>query len=134
MNVARTIVLCAIAAAGSALAIDSGSNATVALPAAVLAVVAGAILLVEVVAQTRWPTPGPTTVVSADPAWIRSAFEGGLFGRVALVQMLDRLERSAGQPNRPLTPPKELDRIRTLSRDQFREYLATRLSVLERQP
>jgi len=134
MNVARTILLCAIAAVGSGLAIAGGSNASVVLPAAALAVVAAAVLLVEVVEQTRWPPAQPRGVYAADPAWIRSAFEAGTYGRTSLVQILDGLERSTVDPNRPNATLAELSRIRSMSTEQFRQYLAGRLDTLEREP
>jgi len=133
MNTGLTVLLCAVAIVASGLAVAAGTNASAAVPAAAIAVVAGALLLVEITASTRWPPGRPLPTLPADPARVRSSFEAGGHGRPALVLLLDNLERSGGNPNRPNTTLPELARIRALSPEEFREYLTARVGYLERQ-
>jgi len=133
MNRALTILLCLVALLASGLAIAAGTNASVALPGAAVAVGAGALLLFEVVGRTRWPPGRPLPALPADPARVRSSLRAGEHGRPALVLLLDNLERSGGNPHRPNTPLEELTRLRALSPEEFRAYLAARVSELERQ-
>lgn len=132
MNAAWTVLLCVVVAVASALAVVAGTNETLVVPTAAVAVVAGALLLVGVVARTRWPPGRPVPTLPADPARVRSSLEAGAHGRTALVLLLDNLERSGGNPNRPNTTVEELARLRTLTRAEFREYLVARVSYLER--
>jgi hypothetical protein len=133
MNRALTILLCLVALLASGLAIAAGTNASVALPVAAVAVGAGALLLVEVVGRTRWPPGRPLPALPADPARVRSSLRAGEYGRPALVLLLDNLERSGGNPHRPNTSLDELARLRALSPEEFRRYLTARVNELERQ-
>jgi len=134
MNTGLTVFLCVLAAVASGLAAAAGSNAATAIPAAAVAVAAGALLLIEVVGQTRWPPGRPLPSLPADPARVRSSMEAGEYGRPALVLLLDNLERSTRNPTRPNTPLEEIARLRALSPEEFRAYLSDRVSELERQP
>jgi len=133
MNAAATVLLCVVAVLASGLAIAAGTNEATALPAASVAVTAAALLLVGVVAQTRWPPGRPLPTLPADPARVRSSLRAGAHGRSALVWLLDNLERTGGSSNRPNTSMEELGRLQALSPEEFREYLGERVSYLERQ-
>jgi hypothetical protein len=133
MTRAFTVFLCIVAIVASGLAIAAGTNGSTALPAAVVAVVAAALLLYAVVGQTRWPPDRPLPTLRADPGRVRSSLEAGEHGRPALVLLLDNLERSGGNPYRPNTTIEELHRLQKLSPAEFRQYLRKRVRTLERQ-
>jgi len=134
MNTGFTVLLCVVALLASGLAVAAGTNSSAALPAAAVAVAAGALLLFGVVGRTRWPPGRPIPTLPADPARVRSSLRAGEHGRPALVLLLDNLERAARDPHRPNTTVAELARLRALSPEEFREYLTARVSELERQP
>lgn len=132
MNIVGTIALCIVAVIATGLAVAGGTNASVVIPAATVAVVAGALLLVGVLEQTRWPPGRPLPLLPVDPARVRSSLAAGPRGRPNLVYLLDNLERSEGVPNVPVPTDAELARLTHLSHEEFREYLLTRVSDLER--
>jgi hypothetical protein len=133
MNAAFWLILGVVAVVASGLAVAAGTNAGLAVPMASIAVVAAALLLVEVLAETRWPPGRPLPPLPADPARVRSSIGAGARGRPALVLLLDDLERAGGSFHRPNTTVDELARIVDLSPEEFREYLAARVSYLEGQ-
>jgi hypothetical protein len=133
MNAATTVFLCVVAVVASGLAIAAGSNASLVLPAAAVAVVAGAFLLVGVVERTRWPPGRTLPTPPADPARVRSSLAAGTRGRSTVVWLLDNLERAEGNPNLPVPSDEELARLQALSPEEFRQYLRARVSDLERQ-
>jgi len=133
VNVVVTAVLCAIAILAGGLAVAGGTNVSVVLPTAFIAVVAASLLLVDVVGRTRWPPGRPLPTVPADVARVRSSFGAGQEGRPALVLLLDNLERSTGNPHRPNPTMEEMARLRALPPEQFRKYLTERVSSLERE-
>jgi len=132
MNRALTVFLCIVAVLATGLAVAAGSNISLVLPVALIAVVAAALLLAGVAARTRWPPNRPLPTLPADPALVRSSIGSGPSGRPALVLLLDQLERSEKNPARPNTTIEELERIRALRPDEFRSYLAARVDFLER--
>ena len=132
MNVPATVLLCAIAVVASGVAIAAGSNEAVAIGAATVAVGAAALLLVGVVERTRWPRGRALPISPADPARVRSSLEAGIRGRTSLVELLDTLEWRAGNLERTRTSVEELERLRGLEPEEFRKYLAARVSDLER--
>jgi len=132
MNAAATVVLCAVAIVATFFAVSAGTNAEQAVPAAAVAVGAGALLLVGIVERTRWPRPRGIPTVPPDPARVRSMLEAGAFGRPSLVRLLDSIERTGGNPNASPASPEEIARLQTLSREKFRAYLDDRVSDLER--
>lgn len=134
MNTGVTILLCVVAVIASGLAVAAGSNASDAIPAAGVAVAAGALLLIGVAGRTRWPAGRAIPTLPADPARVRSSLQAGEHGRPALVLLLDNLERAARDPNRRNTTIAELARLRALSAEEFRNYLDTRVRELERVP
>lgn len=131
MNAPVTIFLCVVAVLASAWAIVAGTNTAIVVPATAVAVGAAALLLVSVVASTRWPPGRPVTGAPADPARVRSSFEAGVWGRPALVALLDNLERAAGTANFSNTSVEELDRLQALPPEEFRKYLVARVKDLE---
>jgi hypothetical protein len=131
MNVAFTVLLGVVAVVASGLAVAAGTNEGLAVPTASIAVVAAALLLVQVVTNTRWPPGRPLPTLSADPGRVRSSLRAGTRGRPALVLLLDSLERAEGNPNRPNTTLEEIARLGTLSPEEFRKYLTQRVSSLE---
>lgn len=131
MNLATTVLLCVVAVLASGWAIVAGTNEAIVVPAATVAVGAAAFLLVSVVASTRWPASRPIAGAPADPARVRSSFEAGVWGRPALIALLDNLDRAAGKPDFSNTTVEELDRLQALSPEQFRRYLVGRVNDLE---
>ena len=121
-----------LAVVASAIAVLADANLAVAIPAAATAVAAAAFLLYGIVEQTRWPEGRPAPSLAADPARIRSSLGSGVRGRAALVALLDSLERTGGYPTDHVVPPEVVARLEALSPEEFRAYLASRLSVLER--
>jgi len=132
MNALATVFLCVLAILASALAVAAGTNEALAIGAAAVAVLSGAFLLVDVVGRTRWPPGRPLPALPADPARVRSSLEAGTSGRPALIDLLDNLERRAGNSLRTRTSIEELARLRALDAKEFREYLTARVSDLER--
>ena len=131
MNIVATILLGVVAAVATGLAVAAGTNASLAIPAATAAVAAGALFLVGVVEQTRWPSGRPLPTVPVDPARVRSSLAAGPRGRPALVYLLDNLERSGGTMNVPVPSDAELRHLAQLSREEFRQYLTDRVNDLE---
>jgi hypothetical protein len=132
MNVAATVFLCVVAVLATALAVVAGTNEAAVLPAALVAVAAGALLLAGVIERTRWPRVRSLPAATADPARVRSSLEAGVWGRPALISLLDNLERAGGNPTLANPSIEELARLQALSPEEFRRYLAARVNDLER--
>jgi len=132
MNTFLTVLLCVVALLATGAAVAAGTNAAVAVGAASVAVGASGLLLVGIVARTRWPPGRPLVASPADPARVRSSLEAGTRGRSSLVELLDTLEWRAGNPDRTRTSVEEIARLRELPAEEFREYLSRRVSDLER--
>jgi len=120
-----------VIAVAAGIAIWAGRNLEVALPAAVVAVGASVLLLLEV-----WGVPPanrPTSrLVGDNPrASVRDLFRAGRIGREEIVEMLDRLERSGPDPFLPGKTPEELERIVRLPRSEFRQYVRDRIGSIE---
>lgn len=124
--------LCAFATVATGIAVWAGPNVSVALPAAVVAVIAASLLFIEVganrisSARLRRAAPSPSAVGT-----LRRAFTSGRLGREAIVDTLDRLERAGPNPNLPARQLEETGRILRMSEREFREYLRTRVDQLE---
>jgi len=132
MNGPLTAALCVVAALATVFAITAGSNVAVAVPADAVAIGAGALLLLGMIEQTRWPRIRWVEMVPADPMRVRPMFGAGTLGRPSLVRLLDSLQRTGGRPDASPTSPEEIARLQGLSREQFRAYLDARVSELER--
>lgn len=120
-----------VIAGATAIALWAGRNLEIALPAAVVAVGASALLVLEV-----WGLPAATRptarLLGENPrVSVRDLFRSGRLGREEIVELLDRLERSGPDPFLPGKTPEELDRIARLPRAEFREYLRARIADLE---
>ena len=132
MNGGLWLLLGAVAFGASAVAILANSNLGVALPLSVIAVAAAAVLLLEIAGQTRWPSPRAVPEAAGDPGGVRSSLRAGVRGRFPLVLLLDTLDRRADNPDTRGLSQDEIERLESLSPDQFRSYLAERISDLER--
>jgi hypothetical protein len=120
-----------VAAIAIGIAFWAGANYVISIPAAAVAVAASVLLLVE-----AWGIPPPrppvSRTVAVNPrALARDAFRAGRIGREMIVEMLDRLEHSGPNPLLSGTTAAEFDRISHLPREEFREYVRTRLTDLE---
>jgi hypothetical protein len=133
MNVPFGWIAPAAAIALTGLALATGDTPTVALPAAVGAVAAGAATVGEALARSgpfarRAPSPVPLN----PKASIRSAFRSARFGREEIVLLLDRVERMGPGPGLPGRSIEELEQIVRMPVGQFRGYVDRRLTDLER--
>jgi hypothetical protein len=115
-----------------AVAIYAGPNQTVATGLGIVALVAiGLLLLVParsaaVERRRSAARPAPEAALS-----FRAALESGRSGRSEVVAQLDMVERRSGRPERPTTTGVELQRLRELSRSEFRAYVNGRLDAIE---
>ncbi|HTP53840.1 MAG TPA: hypothetical protein VML94_02610 [Thermoplasmata archaeon] len=104
----------------------------VAIPAATIAVAAGAMTLWD---SVRPPAPQPGAELegslAAAPVGNEVWFEGGEMGQEAIVLLLDRIDRALLHPALPNRSSGELTQLRTLPRDQFLGYLESRMAELE---
>jgi hypothetical protein len=121
----------AVAIAASGLALGAGRDLSIALPAAVLAVVAGALTIVEVLVQGSPPRARRESTVPNPRASVHAAFRSGRYGREELLTTLDKLERAGPHPDLPSRPAGEIDRLTRLPAAEFRQYVADRLHALE---
>lgn len=131
MNAGTAAFLCAIAVLAGTVAIAAGSNVGVVAPAAAVAVGAGALLLLGIVEQTRWPSVRRGLQFSTDSARVRTSFESGELGRLDLINLLDSLE--IAEANTPVASisPEEVARLQALTPEKFRAYLRSRVERLE---
>jgi len=132
MNTGLLAVVAVVAAVATGAAVAAGGNVAIAVPAATIAVVAVAFLLVGVVERTRWPPPRPFPPLGADPGRVRSALGAGTYGRESLIALLDQLDRGEAGAHLSSTPPEEVARLCRLGPEEFRDYLGHRVSALER--
>ena len=124
------LVVTALAATG--VAIWAGPNLSIAVPAAVIAVVAAALLFLEVALRSG---TGRSRLSAESlpprPAAMRTAFVSGRLGRERLVLLLDVLDRRAGVSDRGPRSPDEIDRFSLMPPEEFRAYLRGRVDDLE---
>jgi len=132
MNTGTVVFLCVVAAAAAGTSIAVGSNLSVAVPAAAIAVGATAVLLVGVVEQTRVRAGKAQLAPEIPAAKVRSSFRAGRLGRNDLIELLDSLEWASGEPRPRGASFEERNRLEGLGTDEFREYLDQRISELER--
>ena len=126
------VFLSALAVTATGIAVWAGPNFTIALPAAVVAVIAASLLFVEAGAdRISFPRPGRAAPVPSAAGSLRRAFTAGRLGREALVDTLDRLERAGPNPGLPARRLEETGRILRMTEREFREYLRTRIVQLE---
>jgi hypothetical protein len=124
--------LIALAVAATLVALDAGSNLSVAIPAGVAAVVAAGLLFAGSLGEVAWRSP-PSREVEPPMATstLRAAFRSGRSGRLSIVLELDRIERLSTRPNLPMREAREEAELRRMSPSEFRAYLNARLDALE---
>jgi hypothetical protein len=125
-------LLPALAVVATGIAIWADDNFTLAVPAAVAAVLAAALLFVEaVLARSRSTRPSEWGTTETEAGTMRAAFRSGRLGREAVVDLLDRLERDGPNPNLPARRIEETRELVRMSSRDFRNYLRQRLESLE---
>lgn len=128
------VLLSAFAVIATGVAIWAEWNLSIAVPAAVIAIICASLLFVEPWAN-RTPSPFVQSRLPSSGAGgsLRRALTSGRFGREAIVDTLDRLERAGPNPSLSARRPEEADRILRMPEGEFREYLRGRLDRLERE-
>lgn len=123
--------LVALALVATGLAVWAGTNLAAAVPAAVLALTAAALLFAEAWTSSGRPTAAAGGRRGRSRDTLRAAFRSGRMGREAVVDLLDRLERAGPHPELPTRPVEELNALGRLTPAEFRHYVARRLDELE---
>lgn len=132
MNVGSVVLFAGVAAVAAAGAVVAGTNASLAIPAAAVAVGASAFLLLSVFDRFAWPTAPPPSPARESATRIRDAIAAGRHGRREILAVLDSLERSGFGLVTPTLTPEELDHLLTESSEEFRRYIDARVRDLER--
>jgi hypothetical protein len=121
-----------IAAVAAIVGISAGSNLGLAVPAALLAILAGGFAAWD---TSRGPAVRATRPLvepwEAPAVGVRAWFSEGSMGREEIVLLLDRLDREGPHPRLPVRPPVELRRLVDVPMRDFRAYVRTRLDQLE---
>ena len=124
--------LVVVAVAATLIALWAGPNLAIALPAAVAAIGAAALLFAEVgIRASTARRRRVTGDVGVKPEEVRAALQSGPLGRERLVLLLEMLERHAEGPNSASKPPVDRDEIAKMSPQEFRAYLGSHLDDLE---
>jgi hypothetical protein len=123
--------LAAIAAGFAALAIDASATYSIAVPAAVVAVVVAALAVGDAVRRVRRSPPQPLRARPVPRSGVRERLGAGPLGREELLLLVDRLERRAGNPTLATRSPQEIAAIVRLPPEAFRRYLSERLAPIE---
>jgi hypothetical protein len=122
----------AVAIVATGVAVWAGDNFSLAIPAAVAALLAAGLLFVDAVLGPGWVArrpEGPFLAGEAGP--LRTAFRSGRLGREAIADLLDRLERAGPNPDLPGRRTEETNRLVRLPSGEFRNYVRQRLDDLE---
>jgi hypothetical protein len=124
--------LAGVAVFATVIAVWADDNFSLAIPAAIVAVVSAGLLFVDAFLE-RAPVNRPLEghPAARDPGWLRTAFRSGHLGREAIADLLDRLERAGPHPDLPGRRAEETKRLGRMHPDEFREYLRQRLDDLE---
>ncbi len=126
------ITLPAIAACAVAIAVWAGSNLAIALPASVAAVAAASLLFAEAFVRRPTVDGGALPPPEGGPAArLRDSLRSGTLGHESIVDQVDRLERSAGNPGLPVRLREELEQLARLPPGEFLRYLDERLDRIE---
>jgi len=121
-----------IALLATVAAVVLNDDAAAAIPAATIAVAAGAMTLWDSVRpSSEEPGLAAGAPEAVAPAGNEVWFEGGEMGQEAIVLLLDRVDRALLHPALPNRSAAELTRLRRLPRDQFLGYIESRMSELE---
>ena len=123
--------LAAIAGGFAALAIDASATYSVAVPAAVAAVVVATLAVGDAVRRVRRAPAVPTLARPVPYSAVRERLAAGSLGREELLLFLDRLERRSGNPALPSRTPAEIAAIVRLPPAAFRRYVSDRLAPIE---
>ena len=121
----------AVAIAATIVAIGAGSNDSIAIPAAAVAIAAAGFALWRTV-RLHGPAVSPLGAPEAEVADLSDDwFDEGSMGHEAIVLMLDRIERALWHPELPTRGSLELAQLRDLPQDEFLDYVQQRLDGLE---
>ncbi len=139
MSLSRSFVALLLVALGAAaVAIWAGTNLTIALPAALLALLVAAAMVYDGWSQgatAERAVSGLPTAVSGATTDTKSAslppLDGSRFDREEVVLLLDQVERTIRDPSLPSHRLEDLDRLATLPPEQFRDYVRRRVEALE---
>jgi len=132
MNAATVILLVLIAAAAATAAIVVGSNASLAIPAAAVAVGAAAFLLLGALDRVAWRSAGHGVPPRSSTTRLRTALAAGKHGRRELLAYLDSIERGGFGLSTPVLSMEELNRLLEEPPEEFRRYIDARVRDLER--
>jgi hypothetical protein len=131
MNLATVVLLSVVATIAAAGAIAAGTNTTLAIPVAAVAVGAAAFLLVGVLERTVWSSPGTRSSARTPMTGVRAALGSGKPGRRELISLLDSLERSSYASGPLPLSTEELNHLLSENPEEFRRYLDARVHELE---
>lgn len=122
----------ALAVVLALVAVVTGPNYAVSVPAAVLAIGAAGFTLYDAVRRSargrppgRGPTPRPELFGAR--AWLQQ----GTVGREEIVLLVDRLDRAADRPELPVRTPAEVEEVVHLPDPEFRAWVNGRLDAIE---
>jgi hypothetical protein len=120
-------------AGGAALfAIATETHYSVALSAAVIAVIAGGGAVWEAARRSpkaRATRPSPPT--GPETVGVRSWLGRGRLGRAEIIHLVDRLDRAGDRPQLPVRSTEEVAVLVDLPDAEFRAYLNARLDRIE---
>jgi hypothetical protein len=132
MNASFGWFLPAVAVVATVIAVWADDTFSLAIPAAVVALLAAGLLFVDAFLG-REPVArsleGGSAVREAGP--LRTAFRSGRLGREVIADVLDRLERSGPNPSLPGRRAEETRHLLRMPSDEFRSYVRQRLDDLE---
>jgi hypothetical protein len=123
-----------VAGVATVLAVLAGSNLAIALPAAVVAVLAAALLFARRWSDRARPPEPSAPPPRTDADRLRLAFRSGRIGREEVVITLNRLERSFLDPELAPPPVDELSRLAALPPEEFLTYVRRTVDRLEARP
>lgn len=131
---ALTAAILGIVAIAIGTAIVAGSNLALAVPAAVAAVALTMFLGLLSVAGSGDRDPGQRPSEESRPTLrIEWALAGDRIHREEVVMLLDQIERGGPNPALPSRPRTEVAKIVAMDPPSFRQYVAGRIDLLERE-
>jgi hypothetical protein len=132
MNLPFGWFLPAVAVVATGIAVWADDNFSLAIPAAVVALLAAGVLLASAFpGRGRVARTPEGRDVTRDAGPVRTAFRSGRLGREAIVDLLDRLERAGPNPDLPGRLAEETRVLVRLPSVEFRDYVRQRLDDLE---
>jgi hypothetical protein len=122
----------AVAVVATGIAVWADDNFSLAVPAAVVALLAAGFLFVDAfLGREPIARPSAGRSVSREAGPVRTAFRSGRLGREAIADLLDRLERGGPNPDLPGRRAEETRRLARMPSAEFRDYVRHRLDDLE---